>query len=447
VAVAGLLVALSLWPRPSTSPSRPDRLAEGNDTTVAILLRAPGAVWEETDLLTHPGAPLPPGRLRLRSGVVQIEFYSGATVVLEGPADFLLVSSTEAFCSRGKLRATVPPQAEGFTIRSPRLDVVDKGTEFGLLVDDRDRTEVHVFRGKVEWSGTDPGGPPPPRQELTTGHGIRVDGTTAARPINPDPAAFVSTHDLARRLQAETQLRKEAWQAASELLCKDPTLELYYTFQDEQPWARTLRDHVGRPAPHHGAIIGCAWAPGRWPGKDALEFRRVSDRVRFHLPGEFRSLTMMAWVRVDALPHRFNSLMMTDGWAPGAPHWHISDAGRIALGVQGASGKGGHNYTTYPVFQPFRFGRWAHLAVVYDGDGDRVLHFVDGEKAAEEATRFDTPLRILDAELGNWDLGPRLNEKRPIRYFNGRIDEFLLFSRALPEQEVHWLWTQGRPPS
>ena len=47
----------------------------------------------------------------LKSGHAQIEFYSGARVILEGPAEFELISRTEAFCKRGKLRNVIrwPP--------------------------------------------------------------------------------------------------------------------------------------------------------------------------------------------------------------------------------------------------------------------------------------------------------------------------------------------------
>jgi hypothetical protein len=440
---ASFLVALSLWPWERGVTPATDPLAERNDDTVAILLRAPAAVWEASDLPTYPGAALPPGLLRLKSGVAHLEFYSGATVILEGPAEFRLISATEAFCARGKLRATVPPQAQGFSIRAPRVKVVDRGTEFGMLVGAADRTEVHVFRGKVEWFGT---GEAAPIRALTTGHGIRIDGTEA-QPIQPDSAAFVSAGDLTAQLAAEIQRRHQSWLAASVALRKDPSLQLYYTFQEAQTWSRTLRDQAtGQGGPHDGAIVGCSWVQGRWPGKEGLEFKRVSDRVRFQLPGELVSLTLAAWVRVDALPHRFNALMMTDGWYTGAPHWHIGDEGHIALGVQGGRGKGGTNYVTHRVFQPFRLGQWTHLAVVYDGEKERVSHHVDGECVLDEPTRFDTPLRIKDAELGNWNVGTRRNEKRPIRYFSGCMDEFMLFSRALSEQEIKRLYEQGRPP-
>ena len=54
--------------------------AEDVDDTIAVLVQTHRAVWEETGLPTRPGSPLPPGRLMLKSGFAQIEFYSGATV-------------------------------------------------------------------------------------------------------------------------------------------------------------------------------------------------------------------------------------------------------------------------------------------------------------------------------------------------------------------------------
>ncbi len=440
---AGLLVALALWLRPGREAVA--ELPEGVDDTVAVLLRAPDAVWEGEGRRPRPGDPLHPGRLRLRSGAAHIEFYSGATVILQGPADLRLVSATEAFCARGKLRATVPTQAQGFTIRSPWLDVVDRGTEFGLLVEKGNRTEVHVFRGKVEWSGPDDA--PAPRHELTTGRAVRVDGAEPARPIEPDSRAFLSAGDLTARVEAETRKRQQEWEAVAQTLRKDPSLQTYFSFQGEQPGSRILHDlSRGGQDPRNGVIVGTAWVPGRWEGRPALDFRRVSDRVRFHVPGQFGSITLMTWVRVDALPHRFNSLMMTDGWEKGAPHWHIGNEGEVALGVQGGRGVGGHNYTTPPVFTPDRLGQWTCLAVVYDRADGRVTHYADGRVVAEEPIRTDVMVRIKDVELGNWNLGQRRNERRPIRYLNGCIDEFLLFSRAVGENEVRQLYEKGRPP-
>jgi hypothetical protein len=441
---AGLLFLLVQGKRSRVDSTLPDQ-AEATDETVAVLLQAPGAEWEENGPPRRAGSPLHPGWLRLKSGSAQIEFYSGATVILQGPAELQLVSRMEAYCARGKLRATVPHQAEGFRIGSPKLDLVDRGTEFGLQV--ADRTEVHVFQGKVELY--DPGSDrkEAPRKELTTGQGIRLDGPGDVRPIELNPAAFQTAQQLADRSREEIRLRRENWLKASADLRKDPSLLVYYSFQTEQAWGRTVLDQArDRKQPHDGAIVGCSWATGRWAGKQGLEFKRVSDRVRFHVPGEFDVLTLMAWVRVDALPNLNNSLMMSDGWQEGGLHWQIGEAGKIILGVKAPGTTPNAHYRTAGVFSQERLGRWSHLAVVYDREAGRVTHYVDGQLVKEEPVLLDVPVRIGDAELGNWNAA-LFRSAQPIRHLSGCMDEFMLFTRALSGGEIERLYEQGRPPS
>ena len=55
---------------------------------VAVLARAVGAEWETDENTLSPGAVLSAGILRLKSGAAAIDFYSGARVVLEAPAEF-----------------------------------------------------------------------------------------------------------------------------------------------------------------------------------------------------------------------------------------------------------------------------------------------------------------------------------------------------------------------
>jgi hypothetical protein len=444
LAAAALLAAV-LWPYAKGPAPASDQAAERIDNTVAVLLVAPGAVWGDTEVPTRAGAPLPPGWLRLKAGLAHLEFYNGATVIVEGPADLRLISRSEAFCERGKLRATVPPQASGFVIGTPKLNLVDRGTEFGLRVGDDVPTEVHVFQGQVDVYDPRDGRGEAAKKEVTTGRGVRLDGPGRLSAIAPNPSAFKTAQESAQRSEDEMRQRQEAWRKASAELRRDPSLKLYYSFQSRKPGGRSLLDEAGeRKQPCDGVIVGCTWATGRWPGRSGLEFKQVSDRVRLHIPGEFDELTMAAWVRVDALPHRFNSLFMTDGWDPGAPHWHISNEGRIELGVQARNPKGGIHFLSPPVFTPERLGRWVHLAVVYDRRG-QVCHYVDGRPIHQEPVEFDTALNFGNAEMGNWNLGTR-RDKSSIRYFNGCIDEFLLFSRSLTEQEIESLYEVSRPP-
>src|SRR5262245_44195904 len=133
----------------------------------------------------------------------------------------------------------------------------------------------------------------------------------------------------------EARRRHDAWLAASQAIRRDPSLVVYYTFEPEQEGSRTLRNQAGgRKRPHDGTIGGCSWVGGRWPGKRALEFKQVSDRVRLHVPGKFESVTLVAWVRVDALPNVNNSLLLADGWQVGGLHWQIGEGGKLVLGVK-----------------------------------------------------------------------------------------------------------------
>jgi hypothetical protein len=168
--------------------------------------------------------------------------------------------------------------------------------------------------------------------------------------------------------------------------------------------------------------------------------------VRLHVPGEFRSVTLATWVRVDSIERSFNSLLMCEGFSQGGFHWQISRQGELCLGVKADNERRFTDYASPPVFGPERLGQWVHVAVVYDGDARQVTHYLDGEPVGRRALIFDTPLRIGNADLGNWSPGT-WSSIYPVRHFSGLMDEFTLFGRAVPEEEVRHLAEQGRPTS
>ncbi|MDP1587764.1 MAG: LamG domain-containing protein, partial [Prosthecobacter sp.] len=184
-----------------------------------------------------------------------------------------------------------------------------------------------------------------------------------------------------------------------------------------------------------GSIVGAAWTTGRWPGKNALEFRNVSDRVRLSVPGETKTLTMAVWVRVNGLDRAFNSLFMSEGWGDRKIHWQIVREGKIRLGVAGTHGKGHTDYDTSVFFTPERFGRWMHLAVVFDPKAKEVRHYANGSLLARLPLKDASPLKIGIAELGNWNDG-RKSGSVAIRHLSGAMDEFALWDRALGDAEI-----------
>ena len=93
---------------------------------------------------------LQPGQIiSVKRGLLSLEFGCGATVALEGPADFQIVSKERGFLHFGKLTANAPDRAKGFTIETPTCRSVDLGTEFGMVVDVSGASETHVFEGEV----------------------------------------------------------------------------------------------------------------------------------------------------------------------------------------------------------------------------------------------------------------------------------------------------------
>ena len=413
---------------------------------VAMLNRAVDAHWDLGEKTPELAAPLEPGWLRLKSGFAQVVFYSGARVVIEGPIELQIISPNEASCPRGRLVAEVPPEARGFHVRTPQMNVTDLGTSFGLDVKEG-LTELHVFKGSVEFQPS--AGTAKQKQNLLEGAGAVAKNSRPPRLTTANPAAFRSLFDLQSKSLAAEALRYDQWRVASDKVNQDPALLVHFDFETAATSDWRLHNASSRlPATTEATIVGCQWMEGRWPDKRALEFRSVSDRVRLNVPGKFESLTLTAWVRVQGLDRKFNSLFMCDGFEAGTVHWLIRNDGVLGLTVIGPGSGKYQIVASPPVLKLDEFGRWLHLAVVLDGSAKRVAHYVNGLPVSENPLRLNPPFGIGAAELGNWNAsGFHDNDPSLIRNFSGAMDEFCLFSRALDAGEIRALYSEGKPQS
>jgi ferric-dicitrate binding protein FerR (iron transport regulator) len=435
-ACLALLAALGLALRPRHSGTN-----ETTSTAVAVLACSVDAQWSQPSELHPVGAALEPGWLRLKSGLAQVVFYSGARVVMEGPAELRLVSPREAFCQDGLASAEVPPQARGFSISTPKMSVVDLGTEFGLDVKSSG-VELHVFKGGVDFrAGT------ATSHNLVAGEAAAVDDGGTIRSIPVNSSLFARAFDLQQKSLAVQDVRYQQWRAANARLNLDPSLLVHFDFESSAPSTWMLHNVASQNASVPDAtIVGGQWTEGRWPQKHALEFRSISDRVRLDVPGEFEAVTYSAWVNVGGLDRPFNSLFMADGFDPGKIHWQIQNGGVLDLGIQGPRIEDCQIFTSPAVVGFDQFGRWMHLAVVVDGKRKQVTHYVNGVAVSRHPLKLEPPFRIGDAELGNWNPG-RFSRTTPyfIRHFSGVMDEFMLFSRALSDEEISRLYSEGNP--
>jgi hypothetical protein len=256
------------------------------------------------------------------------------------------------------------------------------------------------------------------------------------KPLTSNSDAFLSSDELQLRTQADARQRHREWESLRESRKRDPSLIVYFAFQPDAQSDRTIANEAAsKLSGSDGTLVGCQWTSGRWPGKQALDFRQVSDRVRLKIPGDFDALTMAVSVRVDALPNKFNSLLMSDSWDEFEGHWHIDSKGTFELGVQGPSRKNWVHYHAPSRFKTDLLGRWTHVAVVYDRADRQVSQYVNGEMISTLPMDLDVPLHIGDCEIGNWNPTTRPH-RNPVRFLSGRIDEFLVYSRALSKDEI-----------
>jgi hypothetical protein len=162
---------------------------------------------------------------------------------------------------------------------------------------------------------------------------------------------------------------------------------------------------------------------------------------------------MSAWVKVDSVDKKYNSLLLTDGYDNGEPHWQIYEDGSLMFSIiyrpEGVSRGGDWNqiYYSKPVFSADSLGRWHHIAVSYDNQSGQVIQYFDGAEVSREVSNLHhagRPISYGPCELGNWGL-PTQGHPFPIRNLNGAIDEFAIYSAVLTGAEIQSIFENGNP--
>jgi hypothetical protein len=430
-AAAVVLLAFIVWPREAVDE-------EAISNGVAMVSDTLDVAF--ADAAVRSGDTIAPGKLTLNKGLAQIEFFSGATVLIEGATQLEIISAWEARCVTGRVRVHVPPAAKGFLMHAPDLKLEDLGTEFALNVNGQD-SAVHVFDGEVI-AHTKDKAPASLKEGMTLGQ---------------TDAGFLPIGDVHELVRQRQERRHAEWQKWSEETRNDSRLVAYYTFKHwpDDRWDRLVKSYAIPPQKQRaGGAVGAKWTQGRWPGKDALEFKRPGDRLRLNLDGSYTALTFSAWVMVDSVDKKYNSLLLTDGYDNGEPHWQIYEDGSLMFSIGYATSdekritiKNNQIYYSKPVFGPDSLGRWHHIAVSYDNQSGQVIQYFDGAEVSREVSKLHQagrPITYGPCELGNWGL-PTAGHQFPVRNLNGAIDEFAIYSAVLSAAEIQSIFENGNP--
>ena len=437
--LAGIGIAIPfLLPEPKNHAV--ERVQENRQSVgdnVALLVQSYNVEWETGSTRPDVGTALAKGTLKIKSGTVRLDFYSGARIFLEGPASLDLLSPDLARLNHGKLTARVPPAAEGFTITSGDIRVIDRGTDFGINMRGPDDREIHVFEGEIELQGTIPPEGKPLLREGEAASIINGKWTwlTADRRGFADPTAMYQAADR------ETESRWDAWQAAADKLDHSSGLLVHFDFEQVDRDSMSVQNRALDSGPNsNGSIIGCDFLPGRWSKKTALGFTSTSDRVRFRLEGETKSLTLLAWVRINSLPQDHNALFSMSPDLVGEIHWKLDQSGRLLIGLRGSpsfSYDAWERLVSPQVVSREDFGQWFFLATVIDGEQGMLRHFVNGEEIASGPLKRRPMIPLGLCNIGNFDeAGTGRVTFQEVHSLNGRVDEFAILKRALSAKEI-----------
>jgi hypothetical protein len=199
------LLAGAVIYRLTARPPRTTTVVSNADVqeSFATVASSVDAQWGDANGPLQAGQRLPGIPLFLQSGVAEIKFDSGATMIVEAPARFQVQAANSVELTSGQISAKVPPGAHGFAVDTATTRVVDLGTEFGVAISPNGADEIEVFKGTVraEPQAAGPAGSVAPlllgegQAAVSTGHEIKLDPAGAqpqkfVRQLGGEPAAL-----------------------------------------------------------------------------------------------------------------------------------------------------------------------------------------------------------------------------------------------------------------
>lgn len=380
--------------------------AKGGDSLVAL----------------EPGASV-----TLAEGTLELAFANGVQSIVRAPASFVLESAMKLNMDIGIARFEVPENAKGFTVVTPRLEVVDLGTAFGVVEQPDEPAQAHVFEGEIEARSRSE----PRMTLLKAGSAVEKSARGQLVSVPLDDTRF---------------FKKLPWDLPFVHLSFEPdeSGSVYLEGCHPSLESSTVALHPDGPGLTGGAI-----------GK-AARFNGGTTPVTTNWRGVGGAVprTVCAWIRQapGLPPRRFQTIA---GW--GDPTIGLAAKCEILL----YQPPGGNATVLRLSFDQYLYsgtteladGRWHHVAAVCltDPKGKMpptVELYVDGRREAidpKESIVNPTIGRRPDTRVGQSGSMPLVvgytDRPGPGRGFRGEIDEVYVFEGTLPEERILQLAT------
>ena len=426
IAAAAVLAVVFLNQK-SPENNKPE-IVQKDKTGTYTLLKSVSASWDKENKYKI-GDGFENGSHKLTAGYCEISNNKGVKLIVEGPAEFDLISPMKVKLQKGTLVAAVEEEGIGFQVDTPKTNVVDLGTEFGVSVSDNGDTEVHVLEGQVE---------------TVTGKEKKL--------INKSEATLITAKStLAKQADAGKFMR---------ILPEKPDEEISYIH-----WS--LDEGQGKVSTYKGENVGDndydaylkstyskgsgpQWIDGKFKG--GVNFDGNGNYIETGFPGigGAHARSVAFWVKIpkDARLDQATSMIAWGSYLGKGRTWQVAWNWQHKDGNLGAI-RAGLYHGQIVGTQDLRDDKWHHIAVVMFGDGKpnvntHILLYVDGKlEPASRKSILDVKTDI-DSELSTnvlmgRDAMAHIYGKKQHKVFKGSLDEVYIFNFALDDEQVRQL--------
>jgi hypothetical protein len=394
-----------------------------------------GVVAKVVDAQSHTGFvssgdTINQGGFSLTHGYAEITLNNGVGLLLEAPVQLNINSIEHVTLAEGSLVAKVPNGAEGFRVDTPSSQIVDLGTEFGVSVDKKGKSQVHVLTGEVK---------------------VRASEHNQYEHLTEDQAR---AYDLKQQVAIIKNQPHRFMRALPGKSIQNPDY-LHWPLDREKGDVVSCQGKGINGKCFDGkrrSLIATKVGPEYVAGKfgDAIFFNGEDDWLEtgFDGIGGSKPRTVAFWVKVPkdfAIEQGYGILSW--GLADKLSAWQISSnpleltgpIGRIRIGTNHAEIVG----TT-----DLRDDQWHHVAIVLFGGeavnlATHILIYLDGQlekTATKSLARVFTELNHPDSRplmMGrNMAFKNPKNTAQKFRFFKGWIDEVYIFDSALEQEKV-----------
>lgn len=432
------------------------------ESELAVISDAVGMKWSEGDI-RRAGESLTAGPLKFDSGLLQLDFSSGARLVCRGPASLELISAKCVRIYSGEATCYVGELGKGFQVLTGESEVIDLGTSFGIRVDNRGDSEIHVFDGAVSVRQQ----PESDAVEYTEKTAVRLSPKEMTK-TDFSSEGFPKFEELRSLREEQWSNRYLAWKDYAKSISEDPSVLVHYTFEDQkQSDIEVFNQSRGESRGTSGTILRAKWCEGRWPNKKGLRFQQESDRVLLKVPGKYSELSFVTWARPDAFLQSSSVLLLTEHprrWFmhgtlndelrdTSAPtdtfRWVLTDrnVARLSLAIMD---KAPLTYNTSEYVSGARPGAenqngvWGCYGVTIDPQAMQVSHFYNGKRTSVTQLDRMVPLPLETMEMGNHSTTPAERKAGMGYRFFGVIDELIIANRVFDSEEMATIYEIGR---